>query len=447
MEDNYSYIKSLARDVKKHPLIHLFFLAAWLGVTVSYSKLYLFHIIALLILGTSMASFLKKPSIAELKTRLNKHLYFFPISLGWFCLTLVWASDPGSGFKSIFYLLNGYLIVFVVALYVNSVDRIKNFITITFIVIMIELIICVLEVFTSFRLPISRNSFLLPMFDRSIVLTSEALAQNDWKYLMSMPTGFHFNPNDLSTALCIVFPFLLLSRIGWIKHSMPFVIVFLVVASGARIAFLALSVIYLVYFIFYADKRKWIVYLVGLSLLFVHTDGFYYFSTHHPKVEELAFLNKKHAVLESGHVIGGGVKSVTERKKLIVKGFEMFKEHPVRGVGIGNSKEILRSQGGVGRGKLIDLHFYWLEILAEGGLIYMLLFSAWVVSIMVRLYKRSILAENKIVRYASSSLLLAFFGFGLASIGPSSVVYFYPMYLLFGASIALIYLKEDHLNN
>ena len=88
------------------------------------------------------------------------------------------------------------------------------------------------------------------------------------------------------------------------------------------------------------------------------------------------------------------------------------------------------------------MHNFWIEILVEGGVVFFSLMIIWYVSIIYNLFIISKLGSNNQIKYYASALLLAMIGFIPAAIAASSTIYFFPMWIMFGMAIAIIFLHR-----
>ena len=84
------------------------------------------------------------------------------------------------------------------------------------------------------------------------------------------------------------------------------------------------------------------------------------------------------------------------------------------------------------------MHNFWVEILVDGGVLFFLVFMAWYVFIIFKLYTIGIHTKHNKYKYYSQSLFLSMVSFLPGAISASSVIYELPMWILFGFSIANI---------
>ena len=109
------------------------------------------------------------------------------------------------------------------------------------------------------------------------------------------------------------------------------------------------------------------------------------------------------------------------------------------GVGAGNSKFIQEKNGKVA-GKLTSLHNYWLEILVDTGFIFFLVFVFWYFKVVYELVLIS--NTNTKLKYYSKSIYIAMLGLLISAISCSSIVYFFPFWILLSIGLLVIRLNE-----
>jgi len=430
-------LKNLFDLLKRDWQATLFVFAVVVGLAISYSALYLFHIVlGLVIVKLFYDSVIRKKLSVPLRLLSSYHL-FYVFFFVWFAISILWAENTILAFKYLFYIFCGASISLYYIYYSKDISKLKLLFSLTSIIVIFEMLLSILEVTTDFRLPISRHSFLLPFFGRDVFLTPEILLRNDNSYIFSMPTGFHWNPNSLSALLCIAFPFFLGNSKKLISFLGSIVILFLVVSAGARISFWTLFIVFIIFFFVYSRKKSVINYIILCCFAFIISDGFYIFPTQSKKVYELSLISNSDFNKE---LITDNSKS--SRKELLKKGLSMFYEAPIVGYGGNGARVNLNKEKEL---EYKDLHFFWLELLVNGGLVFFIVAGIWYFKILHKNFSISLKSNNRDLKYFSQSVFLALVGFVFTVIGPGSVIYFFPMYILLGFSVAIIniYLLEE----
>ena len=89
------------------------------------------------------------------------------------------------------------------------------------------------------------------------------------------------------------------------------------------------------------------------------------------------------------------------------------------------------------------MHNFWVEILVEGGVFIALLLLLWYLKLIYNLFLVSRNNSKRNIRYYSNSLILSMIAFLPAAVAASSTIYFFPMWIMFGLSIAVIRLGNN----
>jgi teichuronic acid biosynthesis protein TuaE len=449
-------VKDAVEMLRHDKRISLFLFSVIIGPGLSYSVVYFFHLMSAYLVIHYGLKWIRTPKIINHLKQPTPFYGFFFFMVGWFLLSTVWATDTMAALYFTVYLILGSFIALSVSWYVKNRQQLKYVLTCIALFLTLEILVSLLEVLTPFRWPISRYSFLLPYFGRPPYLTPEVLSDllqtATPQYIFSLPTGFQWNPNNLSAVMCLLFPYALIMKNQWMKLIFTVSIITLVVAASARLGFMALCLILVLYLLTLAPKLKifpklsfsgeiakrnatnWFLILL---LSFLATDGFYYICLDNKKIHDVAFISG----CEVPHTELWTSNSVKVRVQLLQQGWKLFKDSNGLGVGAGNSKSLIAAQGGVGKEKLNDLHFFWLELLVDGGVLFFLGFAFWYLAMMKRLFDISRKLDDELLGSLSMATCIGLIGFGIAGISPSSAVYLLPMYLFFGICLALINLS------
>jgi O-antigen ligase len=128
--------------------------------------------------------------------------------------------------------------------------------------------------------------------------------------------------------------------------------------------------------------------------------------------------------------------SQSVRRQLYVQGFQYLKDSRFLGVGAGNA-EWLNFKQKEKTNNVTSVHFYWLELFINGGVVLGILMLLYFSKMYVYLWKTR---KNEISQYFLMALTL----FGLAVISLSSAHYFLPYYAFLGLLSAWINLNTQN---
>ena len=424
-------------EISKDKLILALIISAFVGVAFSYSVFYLFHFV-LLILSTIWIYQIKDNEFRLNINLLRKnHIITLIVILLWYLISLFWTPSIELGLKYIFYIFCGLVITLSIVYFSETITKLNRVFNLLSIFIISEIIIGLIESFTSFRMPISSYSALAPLFGKVPVNFSEF--DNIFFYSgIKPPTGFRWNTNDLAICMIISLPFFLCSKKTLIKVFGILSITTIVVMTASRAVFLAMLLIYSLY-LFFVKKR------IGTLLLIIVTSVGILWSmsqlreSENPRINELANSIEALTLFFGGQLDVGG--SIEWRRELVNNGLEAFYNSYGLGIGAGGSVANQEIVGPVA-GRFTSMHNFWIEILVEGGVFIAIIVSFWLLSIINKLFFISRTTKNHNLKYYSQSLFLSVTAFIPAAIAASSTIYFFPMWIMFGISISVISLSK-----
>ena len=404
---------------------------AAIGVGISFSKLYFFHVFLVVLLFSVL--YLKRGIIKDFFPK--SWVEFIPfVFIAWYFISLVWAFSLSHAVRYLFYLMCGLSILLTISKYATTKKRINDLYRVLKIVFTVEIVIAILEGMSLFRWPISPFSSLVSFFGRQMA-TRHLVNQNTIDSLLAMPTGFHWNPNDLSLVMVMVFPFCLLLP-NLIKKITGVAAIFSIITmTGSRGNLLALILILGVYFFFYQKKKALSFLIAGFGIIvFLLLEEVTYISNIQQGIATSVEALRVFLFEDVQHTLG----SLGVRQKLIFVGLQGLQETFGLGLGAGGSVAYVEMVGGIGSHKVTSLHNFWIEVLVEGGVLIFLVLIVWYFSLWRHLYLVFTKTTDERLKYYSGALSLSFVGFALGAISSSSVVYFFPMWIMFGLSIALL---------
>jgi len=419
--------------IKFDNIVKFFLISSVIGAAISYSKVYLFHIsLAMLILSYLYLNNLKI-KIKKLPTKLHYIFYFMFI---WYFFSLIWSINKIYTLEYLFYIICGLSIVLTLVYYNDSLNKLREIYELLGSVFIFEIIISLLESFTNFRLPISPFSSYVVYFGREIKY-DESLPDNIIYLLRHTPTGFQWNPNNLAVTFLIIFSFFLLHKKLKMRLFGVGSLILLIILTGSRGVFISLLTLLLVYS-FLSIKR--FIILIAMSILITLSLCTLNFSE---TLEDIGFLRLKEisgsfdAVKSYLFEYNDRNGSIGIRKQLIRNGLEALKDSYFMGVGGGGSKAVNEAKGGV-VGRIASMHNFWIEMLVDGGIIFFVIFISWYLYVTWKLFYINIVSKNKELKYYSQATFLSMISFPIGAISASSVIYLFPMWLMYGFSISII---------
>ncbi len=124
------------------------------------------------------------------------------------------------------------------------------------------------------------------------------------------------------------------------------------------------------------------------------------------------------------------------RANLTTRGLEIAGGSLLLGAGPGQAEKII-SSGPEALG-IANLHNWWLETFADGGLVGFTLHVAFFMILVFSLWPIARHDPDDLTRYLASATVLALIGWTIGAVGPSSSVGFAPIWILFGLALAVI---------
>ncbi len=246
-------IETSSSRVSNSKLILALIISAFVGVAVSYGDFYLFHLLLFLLSAIWIYQIKDNNFLLNLDLFSKNYIPTLIIIFLWYLISLFWAPSLELGLKYIFYIFCGLTITLSIVSFSSSINNLNKIFNVLSFFILIEIIIGLIESFTSFSMPISSYSSLAPLFGKEPVNFSKF--DNIFFYSgIRPPTGFRWNTNDLAISMVIALPFFLCSKKTFVKVFGIVSITTIVVMTASRAVFLAILLIYSLY-LFFIKKR------------------------------------------------------------------------------------------------------------------------------------------------------------------------------------------------
>jgi teichuronic acid biosynthesis protein TuaE len=441
----------------------------------SYKSVYAFHIVLIInILWWAAYAVKERRDFVNLirsaiqPTKTIAYLSVFWLAAPfWFAFEMLYCESKMAALQHLIILSFGASLVGLSILNLKTLDDFKQIFRLTAIVGGLNIAIGLAESAGIFRYPIGslsrinsvfgyKDEFwngLTTAFHGSLIspspsLNYEATLAGAYTRISTIPTGWQWNPNDYALFLLLLFPFFIFTK-NKIAHIIGIFSIFLLtVMAGGRLVFIGLVVATLAAAVSYSlskapslTKAIRPMLLPVLLSLFIATNGFTLAGKYFWQSNEMAFLYKKEMPQKSTNLLSQKIatNSINVRKSLTIAGFSTLKKQYGIGVGGGNMAVLLQQKGGIGASHITKLHNFWLELLVEGGVLFAMAFGLWFAFLLKFLYK--IIQKNttkSTMYYYAISTFIALIGLIIGGIAPSSLLYYLPMYALFGWSLALV---------
>lgn len=404
----------------------IYFSSLILGAGLSFGKLYFFHVLLVLVFSLiSIRQEQRKTFLVILKKPQNLILF---IVFFWFLLSCIWAENKTYALVYLVQLFLGIMAVLLVQFFVHDKSSFvfyKNKVLFPFLLLI--LLLSLLEIFTSFRWPISSLSYNNDWFGRENIVMNILKTERIKGYIDSSPTAFFYNPNNLAVFLCLFLPFL--NNRSWLHVFFFVTTIFVIYNTGSRLTIISIGFFLLIICLFKFSNFRFIGYFF-CSLMFpiiFLPNSTMAFKANEP-LEKVIGINLISIFginyTRDNQLLDQNDNSNTIRKQLYKQGLHDIVESKLLGVGSGNAewynfKRKEKTQN------ITSVHFYWLELIINGGIVVLFLLGYYFIIIARDLY---ILRNYEITIALVTALMI----FSLGVISMSSANYFLPYYGFLG---------------
>jgi teichuronic acid biosynthesis protein TuaE len=419
---------------QKYLLFYLCVLTAFIGPGIQYNKFYAFHLIFIVGISAIIFRIIKDWSKST-----------FPIVLLIYCgASLFWSVESSYGLKLFIILVLGTLLtIFIIQWDLVKKKKLEVLLSCLKIIFCIQIGIGLLEIFSTFRYPISKLSSINHWFGINH-LQNDLITGAQSKVLA---TGLSWNTNQYSLFLTIFLPFIFLLRNSILKYSILIISSYIIIHNSSRACIIALlfeaGLVFILYLKFNKMKKSIKITLITSSAAIA---SFIVYTKLVVKFDEFAanFNILGYSLPSPVTVLPAARTWLTNdeiRISMIMNCFNSFLENPLFGAGLGASGsphiQKLYSTSDIIR----SIHFFWLELLTDLGLFGFLPVVIIFLLILVKIYKKLSTTNDKSEREFGICFFIAIFTFCLSCIAISSAYYYLPMYILLGFSI--VYLSDE----
>jgi len=392
---------------------------AFFAVPIGHYHLLLFRIFLPLILLLIFSQILlNQGKISGSLKKIKFYLLFIVIWFSYAILTLVWAYSKTKALENIYFLFVGFSLIFLIVLYFKKIKDLKNLYILWMIILVSFVGIGLLEMFTGYR------------------LQSSGYFGTIWANKMIWPTAVFHNTNDFASFLVLSIPFIWV----WLKYGKGKIlkwstgiilftcVFFLLIKTSSRLNFFAvcLEIIFIFFYLLNINKKIKIIIILGFILILIFTIYPQFFSNPSNFFKNLlTYQNYSSSIASRGNIIKNSLYSLVDSF-----GF---------GVGAGNIEYyIARFAKYPIIGGILIPHNWWIEILADYGILIFIGYLLFYFNLIYSLWKIWYKINKRQEKMICEALLIALVGFLLSSIGPSSMIQLKYHWVFFGFALAFL---------
>lgn len=418
-----------------YPLLMVLLVAsAVLGLAVKYDDVYLFHVVGGLVVLRGLAARTPGTLFCRFRPPSSYH-HFFGFMGAWFALGLIWSWERTYTLEYLRYIACGIFLSNSLLKYIGGdLNRFEGLFAAAKWMFLADMAIGLLEAFTDFRLPVS------PMAAGGKVYLNHEDSLDGLSYVLTMPTGFHWNPNNYAVVMLMLLPFFLFHRRIWVRAAGLAAVATLIYYAGSRGCLAAMAGM-LVAATLYYRQRIWLLAAAGAVAIAggVLLGGLF---TNYDHVQNQKLREALSTVSALSHYLSpeesNDTNSVGVRRQLIKNGLDAL--HETYGLGVGGGADrYVQEQF---RWTIVDftaMHNFWVELLVGGGYLFFTVLAIWYARLAYELFawcRRLGLEDRR--GYYCGALSLGLVGFLPAAVSASTAIYILPMYMLFGLSVSMV---------
>jgi teichuronic acid biosynthesis protein TuaE len=256
-------------------------------------------------------------------------------------------------------------------------------------------------------------------------------------------TSVFHNQNDLATYIVMCWPFMLCAffftrRLRWIALTLLFMAMgaSAFVRTGSRSSLVAAGISSLAAVVLFwhlaprLSSRTGKVVMGVVIVALVVAGGWLLFNNSSNAMLRQFRLEALLTQAEANKGSGAIRSSLSDRGLQIAGGSRLL------GVGPGQAEGIIGS--GTDALGISNLHNWWLETYADGGLLGFALHFVFFLLLVIALWPVARHDPDPLTRYLACGTWLALLGWIVGSVGPSSSVSFAPMWILYGLGLAVV---------
>lgn len=428
---NRIVVKSICASLNLKNLLLIVIASSFIGASFFVIKfgpvhLFLFRITLILFVLCFLMAIMIKRGNFTLNFQVGTYIIFLVL---WFVYALVscfWASSASNAFLNISILFcNISIVIFIVTCFTELRD-LKKFYSVWILMLLVSITLGLWN------------------YKTGVHLSSSSLI-NAPEYKRYVPTAFYYNQNDFGTYLAICIPFVISYaryNINCLRKGLGIILLlfslFLLLATKSRANLIGLLIGLLFWYFLilnFRDKYKvaLLITIVLIASLLLTT----YFNYPSDMVQN-SINSLKYLTSETKD------SSTVTRINLIKNSFIFLVDSYGFGVGAGNAERYMNNYAQVDVGKIASVHNWWIEIMANYGLLIFLCYIWFYMSLCLSLYLAFWETKCREERMICEPLLVGLVIFIFGSFSPSSVMAFTPQWLLIGFALAFLnYFRTD----
>lgn len=405
-----------------------------------YEKLYLFHILlVLLTINYLYLLFKKKYTLQKID---KKILSFYIIWYLYIVVSIIWSKNTSYAIKYIIIYTIMFLFLFILIQFNSSREKFYNTLKVMGIMFVIVICIGLLESIIGIQLPVKHY----------YNYTVHQLSLRELSLVSKRPIAFFYNSNNFATVVTIFLSFSMFFTF-YCKRRMHKILAYIVtiiafstiILTNSRTNFLSAVVVTIIFsiLILLDDRKKSLIYIVLFLISFTISYNYSYLLVSNRDVSNQPQISKRMNELSNiykNKVELGEEGSVNERMTIINDVYEgVIKEGRIFGFGAGNTPQYLMDRKNTAG--IYSPHGLLIELLGDFGLPFLILFICYTLYLLYSTFKTSV-TKSGISKSIGYSLMTSIIGYGIASFAPSSVTYFLPNWIFIGLVISYIQINK-----
>lgn len=364
--------------------------------------------------------------------RIKIYLQFLVIWQLYALISLIWAIDKDAALKNIIFLFTGISVAFFVVYYYREIFHLELLYKIWILIFIVLIPVGMWEANTGNHLAISGR-----FLDDDIIT----------KYA---PTTVFHNQNDYSFYIALTIPFVLM----WIKYSRKVFIrvvgiiaivlgLYLLILTDSRTCYLGLIIGFSFWILFIVKVKK--IYKILFYAFVFFLALFILFPQRTNEIYRLA-ENEFKSVLNAEQRSQDG--SISVRVNLAKNAIHFAIKSGGFGVGAGNIEYQMKNYGIYPVQGITNVHNWWVEILANYGVLIFIGYIILYMHIIANLIKIHNKCKNAIDKMIGEALFVAWIIFPIGALSSSSIMAEPTQWIIMGFSLAYInYGKQNILRN